>query len=72
MYVETNGIKLHTVIIGEGEPILLMHGFPDFGYGWKNVIFKDLKIVRSETGSHFVMDTDTETVVSNIRDFVKR
>ena len=37
-YIETNGIKLHTVIIGEGEPILLMHGFPDFWYGWKNVI----------------------------------
>lgn len=37
-YIETNGIKLHTVIIGKGEPLLLLHGFPDFWYGWKNVI----------------------------------
>ncbi len=39
-YVETNGVKLHTVIIGpdSGEPIILLHGFPDFWYGWKDVI----------------------------------
>lgn len=37
-YVETNGIKLHTVIIGSGEPIILLHGFPEFWYCWKNVI----------------------------------
>ncbi|MBY8980719.1 MAG: alpha/beta hydrolase [Candidatus Lokiarchaeota archaeon] len=36
--IETNGIKLHTVIIGEGPPLVLLHGFPDFWYGWKNVI----------------------------------
>ena len=37
-YIETNGIKLHTVIIGSGKPLVLLHGFPDFWYGWKNVI----------------------------------
>ena len=37
-YIETNGIKLHTMIIGSGEPLLLVHGFPDFWYGWKNII----------------------------------
>lgn len=36
--IETNGIKLHTVIIGEGPPLVLLHGFPDFWYGWKSVI----------------------------------
>lgn len=36
--VETNGIKLHTVMIGEGPPLVLLHGFPDFWYGWKSVI----------------------------------
>ncbi|MFW9952359.1 MAG: alpha/beta fold hydrolase, partial [Candidatus Thorarchaeota archaeon] len=41
-YLETNGIKLHTIIIGEGKPLFLLHGFPDFWYGWKNVI-PDLK-----------------------------
>jgi pimeloyl-ACP methyl ester carboxylesterase len=31
-------VKLHTVLFGSGEPIVLLHGFPDFWYGWKNVI----------------------------------
>jgi len=37
-YIETNGIKLHTVIVGEGEPIILLHGFYDFWYSWKDVM----------------------------------
>ena len=37
-YVEVNGIKLHTIILGSGEPIILLHGFPDFWYGWKYVM----------------------------------
>jgi len=51
-YVETNGIKLHTVLIGEGEPILFMHGFPDFWYGWKNVILglkDEYKLILPDT-----------------------
>ena len=36
--IETNGVKLHTVITGEGPPLVLLHGFPDFWYGWKSVI----------------------------------
>ena len=37
-YVETNGIKLHTVLVGSGEPIIMLHGFPDFWYGWRDII----------------------------------
>ena len=51
-YIETNGIKLHTVIIGKGEPILFMHGFPDFWYGWKNVILglkDEFKLILPDT-----------------------
>jgi pimeloyl-ACP methyl ester carboxylesterase len=40
--IKTNGIKLHTIMIGEGPPLVLLHGFPDFWYGWKSVI-KGLK-----------------------------
>ena len=33
-----NGITLHTVEAGnrEGIPIIFLHGFPEFWYGWKN------------------------------------
>jgi len=33
-YIETNGIKLHVVMAGpkDGQPVLLLHGFPEFWY----------------------------------------
>ncbi len=38
VYIDTNGIKLHTIVIGSGEPLILLHGFPEFWYCWKSVI----------------------------------
>ena len=38
VYIEANGIKLHTMLIGSGKPIILLHGFPDFWYGWKDIM----------------------------------
>lgn len=39
-YIKINGIKFHTVLAGEegAEPILLLHGFPDFWYGWHKIM----------------------------------
>jgi len=36
-YIETNGIQLHTVFAGsaDGEPVILLHGFPDAWFGWE-------------------------------------
>lgn len=33
-----NGIELHAVLAGpaDGEPVLLLHGFPEFWYGWRH------------------------------------
>ena len=38
--IETNGIKLHVVQAGpkSGIPVVLLHGFPEFWYGWRNQI----------------------------------
>lgn len=38
--IETNGIKLHVVQAGpkSGVPVVLLHGFPEFWYGWRNQI----------------------------------
>ncbi|TFF98139.1 MAG: alpha/beta hydrolase [Promethearchaeota archaeon] len=38
--IQINDISLHTVIAGEksSEPLILLHGFPDFWYGWKKVM----------------------------------
>jgi haloalkane dehalogenase len=37
-YVEVNGSRLHYVDVGQGDPILLLHGNPTSSYLWRNVI----------------------------------
>ena len=36
-YITTNGIRLHTALAGpeNGEPVILLHGFPDAWFGWE-------------------------------------
>ena len=36
-YITTNGIRLHTALAGpeDGEPVFLLHGFPDAWFGWE-------------------------------------
>ncbi len=38
--IETNGLKLHVVFAGpaDGSPVVLLHGFPEFWYGWRHQI----------------------------------
>ena len=33
-----NGIRLHYVEAGEGPPVVLLHGFPEFWYSWRFLI----------------------------------
>jgi pimeloyl-ACP methyl ester carboxylesterase len=35
-YADNNGTKLHYVTLGEGEPVVFVHGFPDFWYSWRH------------------------------------
>lgn len=36
-YADNNGVRIHYVTIGEGQTsILMIHGFPDFWYTWRN------------------------------------
>ena len=39
-YIETNGLKLHVAQMGpkSGIPVVLLHGFPEFWYGWRKQI----------------------------------
>lgn len=40
MHIETNGIRLHTGTAGpkDGRLVILLHGFPEFWYGWRHQI----------------------------------
>lgn len=37
-FLTTNGIRLHYVSQGEGKLLLMLHGFPEFWYSWRNQI----------------------------------
>jgi pimeloyl-ACP methyl ester carboxylesterase len=36
--VEANGTSLHTVQAGQGTPLLLLHGWPEFWLTWEPVM----------------------------------
>jgi len=40
LYIETNGVTLHVVRAGDPAhpPVILLHGFPEFWYGWRHQI----------------------------------
>src|SRR5215210_8342634 len=40
MRLTTNGVMLHTVAAGpsDGPLVILLHGFPEFWYGWRHQI----------------------------------
>ena len=39
-YVDTNGVRLHAAVAGpvDGPLVVLLHGFPEFWYGWRKQI----------------------------------
>jgi pimeloyl-ACP methyl ester carboxylesterase len=39
-FITVNGLRMHVVMDGpkDGEPIVFLHGFPDFWYGWHHQI----------------------------------
>lgn len=39
-FIQTNGIKLHVLTDGpeDGTPVILLHGFPEFHYGWRKQV----------------------------------
>ena len=37
-HVEANGVRVHYVRQGAGEPVVLLHGWPEFWYAWRKNI----------------------------------
>jgi len=37
-YVDVNGLKIHYLSSGEGDPVVLLHGWPTSSYLWRKVI----------------------------------
>ena len=37
-FIQLKEVKLHYISAGKGEPVILLHGFPEFWYAWKHQI----------------------------------
>jgi len=35
-FLQANGLRFHAAIEGEGEPVLMLHGFPENWYAWRH------------------------------------
>ncbi|HZZ08147.1 MAG TPA: hypothetical protein VFE43_06360, partial [Candidatus Binataceae bacterium] len=35
-YADSNGVKIHYAALGKGPLIVMIHGFPDFWYTWRD------------------------------------
>jgi pimeloyl-ACP methyl ester carboxylesterase len=35
-YADSNGVKIHYASLGKGPLVVMIHGFPDFWYTWRN------------------------------------
>jgi haloalkane dehalogenase len=54
-YRLVNGFDMHFVDEGNGEPVLLLHGDPTWGYLWRNIIPAVAKIARCIVPDHMGM-----------------
>ena len=43
-YADSNGVKIHYASLGSGPLIVMIHGFPDFWYTWRDQM-KDWPII---------------------------
>ena len=34
-YADSNGVKIHYAALGQGPLVVMIHGFPDFWYSWR-------------------------------------
>src|ERR1019366_4567272 len=58
-YITANNIKLHYVEEGAGELVILLHGFPEFWYGWRNqipVLSKNYRVVAPDMRGYNLSD----------------
>src|SRR3984893_12223088 len=35
-YADSNGVKIHYATLGSGPLVIMIHGFPDYWYTWRN------------------------------------
>jgi pimeloyl-ACP methyl ester carboxylesterase len=80
---DCNGIRIHYVESGVGQPVVFLHGFPDFSYSWRHqfpalsragfrCIAPDLRGVNETDKPKHVSDYRTETLVADMVAFIQQ
>jgi epoxide hydrolase 4 len=79
-FIEANRIRLHYVTQGEGELVLLLHGFPEFWYSWRYQIpalARHFKVVVPDLRGYNDSEKpaggyDLDTLSADIRSLIER
>jgi epoxide hydrolase 4 len=77
-FVETNRIRLHCVTQGEGDLVILLHGFPEFWYSWRfqiPALARHFKVVVPDLRGYNDSDKpahgyDLDTLAADIRGLI--
>ena len=73
-YITTNGVKLHYVTQGEGDLMLMLHGFPEFWYSWRHQIpefAKDYKVVALDLRGYNDSDKPADKSAYVMDEFIR-
>ena len=73
-YIVSNDIRLHYVTRGEGELVLLLHGFPEFWYSWRHQIpelAKQYKVVALDLRGYNESEKPPEVEAYSVEELVK-
>ncbi|NET40509.1 alpha/beta fold hydrolase [Okeania sp. SIO2B3] len=79
-FVDTNNVRLHYVTQGEGELVILLHGFPEFWYSWRYQIpalARHYKVVVPDLRGYNDSEKpdngyDLDTLAADIRGLIER
>jgi pimeloyl-ACP methyl ester carboxylesterase len=79
-FINVNGIQLHYVIKGKGELLLLLHGFPEFWYSWRNqipalaahftVVATDLRGYNKSDAPSKIEDYKIDVLANDIKELI--
>src|SRR5262245_24428950 len=50
-FAESSGVKIHHVTMGQGPLVVMLHGFPDYWYTWRDqmpVLAKNFQVVAMD------------------------
>jgi epoxide hydrolase 4 len=78
-FIETNNIRLHCVVQGEGDLVVLLHGFPEFWYSWRYQIpalAKHFKVVVPDLRGYNDSDKpeggyDIDTLTNDVQGLIQ-